>query len=183
MRLIYLLFISFILSNCSINRQNVIPYTEKERLANQTLAQVALKLRDEKGLMLCGTGGGMMNQISMLALAFNYHHRVTLEQGRELIISAVETFLSAINGNEIMRPYLEKYPFEPTNVEIMIFLKKVDGSILEPEVLHVIAAIEGKLSYDIEALDENNFSRLKTIHEETYEEALQTLKYTDQIAL
>jgi hypothetical protein len=117
----------------------------------------------------------MLGQIRMLALSFDYRNPVTIQEGRELLVAAVQTLLAETNRNEKIRPYLQKYPFDPTNVEIRIFLRNDDGSGLGENTLRVIAAAEGILSYYIEVPDKN-FGHFKTIHKETYEEALQELE-------
>jgi hypothetical protein len=175
MKWILLLLSCLLFCNCDLKRGDPIPYSEKERLADEVLANAAIKLRNEKGLVLCGTSGGMLGQIRMLALSFDYRNPVTIQKGRELLIAAVQTLLAETNHNEKIRPYLQNYPFDPTNVEIRIFLRNDDGSGLGENTLRVIAAAEGILSYYIEVPDKN-FGHFKTIHKETYEEALQELE-------
>ena len=78
-------------------------------------------------------------------------------------------FVSVVNTDESIRPYLVNYPFEPKNVEILIFLQNSDGSQIIPGKLTCMRAGEGVLTYNIEDLETQ---RLVTIHKETYEEAL-----------
>ena len=107
----------------------------------------------------------------MLALSFDYRQPTTIENGRKLLIAAVQEFVQSVNAEEQIRPYLQNYPFEAKNVQISIFLQNPDGSKLSSG-LHVISAYEGILNYNI---DDPEGPLFKTLLEETYEEALQKL--------
>jgi hypothetical protein len=108
----------------------------------------------------------------MLALSFDYRQPTTIENGRELLIAAVQEFITAVNEDERIRPYLKHYPFGPENIAIRIFLQNPDGSKLSFG-LHVISACEGILRYNI---DDPEGPLFKTLLVETYEEALQKLQ-------
>jgi hypothetical protein len=168
----FLLF-CLLFCNCDLKRGDPIPYSEKERLADEVLASAAIKLRNEKGLVLCGTGGGMLGQIRMLALSFDYRNPVTIQKGRELLIAAVQTLVAETNRNEKIRPYLQNYPFSSTNVEIRIFLQNNDGSNFGQEELCAITAIDGILRYRAES---RNGQLENLLYKETYEEALRKLE-------
>lgn len=144
---------------------------EREKLADMIMAQVASKLRREKGLVPCGTGGGTSGGVRMLALSFDYRQPTTIESGRELLITSVQELINSINQDKRIRPHLKNYPFEAKNVEIRIFLQNGDGSHLMSG-LHVISACNGTLRYKIANPDGPLFI---TLLEETYEEALQKL--------
>ena len=77
--------ISYFLFSCTQNNldDTNIP-NPKSQLANEISNRVALQLKQEQDLYPCGFGGGMMNQIRMLALSFNYYKRIEIEQAREL---------------------------------------------------------------------------------------------------
>ena len=175
MRWIAFLLTAILLWSCNMKRTDQIPYSEKEQLADQILARAAFKLREEKGLILCGTGGGMLDQVRMLALSFDYPDEVTIQEGRKLLIAAVQTLLAEINANELIRPYLQNYPFESTNIEIRIFLKNPEPPNFEENSLHVLSVIDGIFNYYTK-IPEKKFGRFKKIYKETYTEALQELE-------
>ena len=114
----------------------------------------------------------MMHEIKMLALSFDYNQEISLEQGRELLIAAVNEFVSTVNSTERIHSYLYNYPFEPKNVEIRIFLHNPDRSNLPMGKICVVSAIDGILAYKIE---DPSTPLFKTIHRETFDEALQKL--------
>lgn len=147
--------------------------SEKERLCNEVTKIAIKKICSESKLIPCGTGGGALNQIRMLAISFNYYQDVNIAEGRKLLIQTVETFLSIINADERIRPYLIKYPFDPENIEIRIFIFNKDGSSIGSDRLCVIGIIDGILDYQIHTPDG---LWLERVHEETYEEALEKLK-------
>ena len=64
----------------------------------------------------------MMDDIQMMAMSFNYYEEVNLKTARELTIYVINEYLSAINSNKELRPYLHEYPFTAKNVEIRIFI-------------------------------------------------------------
>ena len=137
------------------------------KLAAEITEKTAQKLKGKKNLYLIGTGGGMMNDIQMMAMSFHFYQEVDLKKARELVVYAVNEYLLDINNNEEIKPYLHEFPFTAQNVEIRIFIYKPDRSRLPPEKIYYIASINGVLEYHIR--DSNPY---QAIHEETYEEAL-----------
>src|SRR5258708_2977316 len=100
MRRILLIFFVVFLLECGRNRVNsTYILTEKEILSDEIMRKVAIKLKKEKDLYLCGTGGQMMHQIQMLALSFDYYHEITIEEGRELLVDVVNEFVAQVNAN------------------------------------------------------------------------------------
>ena len=93
------------------------PYAPtKQSLANQVRLQTCIQLKNEKALVPCGIGAGMMGKIRMLALSFNYYEELSLEEARELVMYACSVFLEKINNNQLIRPFLLNYPFQPENI-------------------------------------------------------------------
>src|SRR5262245_12129686 len=72
--------------------------SDQESLANYVTDVVAKKLKKEKGLLPCGTGGGG-KPLRTLALCFDYRDAMDIEIGRELLVASVNTYLEAINTN------------------------------------------------------------------------------------
>ncbi len=173
MRLLLLVITSLFLTGCAQRLKH--QPSEKEKLTNNILKKVSHKLKKENGLQPCGTGGQMMDEIVMLHLAFNYYLPVDVEQGRKLLITAVNEFLAEVNSDEKVRPYLKNYPFMPHNIQIVIFIQNPDGSDVAPEQLRVISAMRGLLAYEINS--PTGF--FITVHAERYEEALLQLSSQD----
>ena len=167
-------YLIYILLLITVGCSHFNPYRDKsglskdELIVNEIIAKTARHLKKEKGLQPCGTGAQMMDEVKMLALSFDYNKPLEIEEGRKLIVYAVETFVSMINSDERIHPYLYNYPFEPKNVEVAIFIKNPDRSSIEPEKLCLISVIKGILEYDVH---DAKTSHLKTIYEETFVEA------------
>jgi hypothetical protein len=144
-----------------------------EKMADRITAVTAQKIERESGLVLCGTGGGMMDHIRMMAMSFNCYNEITVEQGRELLIYCVNQYLSAINTNKGIKQYLVHFPFTQKDVEIRIFIRKPDHSEVSIGLPSVISQINGQLVYKVKQLGPVS---LKESHEETYEEAVKLLE-------
>ena len=164
-----LLFLSMAVSIAGCTQKHAYQPSTKVTLASEIRNKVAIQLQREKELVPSGTGGQMMHQIKMLALSFDYRKPIDINKGRELLIEAVDEFVAAVNADERIRPYLNNYPFEPKNIEIRIFLRSPNGSDVAPGELSVISALDAVLEYDIR---DPKTDRLKTVHTETFEEAV-----------
>ena len=106
-------------------------------------------------------------------MSFDCYNEITMDQGRELLIYCVSEYLSAINSNEKIRPYLIHYPFTPKDVEIRIFIHRPDHRDVPMGALTVVSEMDGQLVYKILQPDP---IVLKRIHEEPYEEAVEILE-------
>ena len=146
------------------------PYYVK--LAHQITARTAKKINTQKNLVLIGTGGGMMDDIQMMAMSFNFYQEVDLKTARELIVYAANEYLLAINSNKEIKPYLHDYPFTDKNIEIVICFHPPDGSTVAPGKINIAAARKGRVTYYIDYPEKYT---IKPIFEETYEEALQKI--------
>ncbi|NNM43194.1 MAG: hypothetical protein HKM07_02500 [Chlamydiae bacterium] len=140
-----------------------------EQIADTITTETAKKLQKEKGLILAGTGGRMMNDIQMMMIGLTFSHEVTVEEARELLIYSTEKYLLEINNNEKIRLYLHEYPLTAKNIEIEIFFRNPDGSSVGPGKIRVATAYEGILTYSVKYAENKS---LKSIHTETFEQAL-----------
>ncbi len=142
------------------------------KLAANITEKTAGKLKEQKNLYLIGTGGGMMHDIQMMAMSFNFYQEVDLKKARELVVYAINEYLVDINNNEEIRPYLHEYPFTAKNVEIRIFIYKPNGTNPPLDKICYISAIDGILTYYLDLPE--TYSR-KAICKETYEKALRNI--------
>lgn len=160
----------------SCNTSSLVQEFDYEKEADAVTAQVAKKIETETGLKLIGTGGGMMGQIHSMALSFACYGDVSMEESRELLVYCVEEYLSAINQNEKIRPYLSHYPFTARGLEITIFIKQKDGREPPMGFLTVVGEINGKNSYKIR---QPGYPSMKKVHQEPYEEAKKLVVQND----
>lgn len=162
------------LSTIMINSHSAPLSEDYEKLANAITTKTAKKIHDEKGLILVGTGGEMMDDIKMMMMGFDSFKIVDIETARKLLAYCVEEYLSAINTSKEIRPYLHDYPFTSKNVEIVIYFRNPDGSTVALNKINVASAQKGEVVYFVDYPEKFT---LKTIHKETYEEALQAISY------
>ncbi|MBI3259664.1 MAG: hypothetical protein HYZ54_09350 [Ignavibacteriae bacterium] len=173
MKRFIIILILTVLSISALYFYNNPPPRNYERFANKITANVAKKLKEEHDLHLVGIGGRMMYSVEMMSMRFDYYHQITLEEARKLLVIAIKEYLSAINSDEKIRPYLKEYPFTAKNVEIGIFILQSNGSKVPPDKIYYISNMDDILSYYI--AKQNGFSTRTAICEESYEEALQLL--------
>lgn len=172
MRIVLILLVMAYFSSCNPSRKANPSPSEKVLLARQVRKKALAQLKREKELYPCGVGGGMMDQIKMLALSFDYYKLVDIEQARELLVYSTTLFLNIINENMEIRPYLEHYPFNPENIEIRIYLQNSDGSEPNSGKLTIVKMMNGTLEYVIRNPETN---RLTTLYEETFDVASKKL--------
>ena len=141
------------------------------KMADEITERVAKQLKAEKNLCLAGTGGGMMNDIQMMAMSFYFYQEVDLKTARELMAYTINKYLKEINSNKEIRPFLHEYPFTAKNVEIRIWIKP-NGLNQPLDKIYSISAIKGILTYYLDLPE--TYSRQAPC-KETYEEASQTI--------
>jgi hypothetical protein len=163
----------FCLFGCGKPFINVV--SEKQTLANEVRKKAAVNIIKETNLIPFGSGAQMMDQIKVLELFFVCHESINAEKARELVLQASEELLRQINADERIRTYLNNFPFDSKNITIKIYIQKLDGHSFGGKNLSVISLSNGVIKYKI---DDPNSMQLITIHEETYEEALQILNNT-----
>ncbi len=146
------------------------PPNTKAAMKKLVLTDTIRWLKADKELYACGWGGGGKDKIRMLALSFFYYKPVKdVEEGRDLLVSAIQRFIEEIYKEKRLHKYLEKDPFPPEGVQIRIFIQDLNGSRFSPGHLTVLSFIDGILTYKIAGPGPVDLIR---IHQETYEEAL-----------
>ena len=169
MKLLLLLLTFFLASSCDKASSDVRRQTnEKHHAMNAVTQKVANQLKNKTGLAPCGFGSQAMHKVEKLFLSFFYYKPTNVEEGRRLLILAVDEFVASVNSDEQIHPYLKNYPFEPKNIEIRIFLRNPKGEDPPLGELYDVTAINGIFSYKIIDLE----GRLVDLYKETYEEAL-----------
>lgn len=170
MNIFFLILTFFGVSMC--NAYSGCSSGDYEKLANEITDKTAKKLHDEKGLILVGTGGRMMDDIKMMMMSFEFRKVVNIEMARELLVNVIEEYLSEINADKKIRPYLHDYPFTAKNLEIEIVFRNPDGSKVASGKINVASADEGKIFYFVDYPEKHT---LKILYEETYDQAIQAI--------
>jgi hypothetical protein len=155
----------YVLSSCSSIEYQSPRYVQ---LAHKITDQTGKQLKKEKGLILVGTGGGMMNDIQMMAMSFFVYQELSLSESREMVVYAAKKYLENINAKEEIRAHLHNNPFTARDIEITLFIYNLDQSSLAPDKIYYISMLKGILSYYAKIPD-----KTKPLHKESYEEALE----------
>jgi len=88
------------------------------------------------------------------------------------MVYQTENFLCKVNEDKEIRPHLRKFPATSELVELSFLFRNSDGTKVQPPFLSCVRLISGEIIYKIE----NGGYLSKTIHRETYEEALEWVK-------
>jgi hypothetical protein len=118
-----------------------------------------------------GGGGGGDQGFWLMDLGFQRENSLlTEEQARKLIVQVVNDFLTDVNKEVSLRPYMRDYPFTPKNVDITIFNSDIEiGDCFYP-FISAINSNQGKVGYFTE--EEGQIYGYKTKKYETWDEAI-----------
>ena len=146
--------------------------SKRDKISIALTVKTAKILSETKNLRFNGFGGsgGMQGIVKMRAISLtSTDGPFNIQQARELVAYCAEIFLREINNSEKIRPYLHHYPFTVNDIEVRITGSSKNNSINKNSLIAYTSLIKRKIDYCIR--DE----RLKSVHEETYEEALEIL--------
>ncbi|MCB1107562.1 MAG: hypothetical protein KDK76_05660 [Chlamydiia bacterium] len=138
-----------------------------EKIANQITLDTGRIIGEKCGLYPIGLGGSMMDNIKKMNLSLRSPKPLTIDEGRTLIVLCIDTYLDQINKNEQVRPYLNHYPFEASNIEINIFTDKIEKGESTLNLLDAISNNQGIIRYHAKETEYYT----KVVLTETYEEA------------
>lgn len=137
--------------------------------ADKITANVEAKLVKRYSMRVVGRTGGMIDYVNVLGLSFQIHGPLTKDKLREILVDCVEEFLSQINSDEKLRPFLKNYPFTPKEINIAIFVVDDTGRKIYDPSITVASAYHGKIWYD--TVDINDNFGYKSSTEEDYKTA------------
>lgn len=140
-------------------------YSDNEIVAENLTREVGAILSKKYNICFCGSGGRIKNKIETMAISFDCYKKLNEVTARELIVNCSEVFLNKINSN--LKTSLFNYPFQPSNIEVRIFIQNAN-----PGDLIVISALNGKLVFRKYNEDES----YETVLEEPYQEALRIMR-------
>ncbi|MCW3109843.1 MAG: hypothetical protein JWQ09_4349 [Segetibacter sp.] len=109
--------------------------------------------------------------VKLLGLDFQMVGPLQKEEIRKLLIQLAQEFLIYVNSNEAIKPYLEHYPFEIKDIDIILFFIDSQGKELEDPKIGIAEISGGELSYET-ITTTDNIPSIKQRLKESYEEAL-----------
>ena len=144
--------------------------------SKEELNKVIEEMKNTEDLSPTIVSGELMDRVNTVALHFKSYESLSLEECRELYVSCTQRLLDYINNHEEILPYLAIYPFTENEIEFAIaFNKPGTYERVDNKFIAYVSNINGKVCYRIDtgATDTNP---LKTIHRESYSEALKIVK-------
>ncbi len=147
--------------------------SQEGNLMYAVIKDFAKRMKYEKHLQLETIGGGVENGIYNFSLGFRREGSLNKKESEALIILITEEFISEVNSNEMIRPYLRDYPISNTNVELSIGNYDFEGNVIETPNVATVCTHKDKIVYF--------YKGPKDIYDykderESYEEALKKIK-------
>jgi len=149
-----------------------------DKYSDEIIEQHRKEILVPRRLPYCVMGGGNDHGMRTVHLGVSTRGPGSIEEGRRLIVYLVEDLLSRYNNHEKIRPHLSNYPYVTKNLTYKIWYNQgpkggfwviKDPEHPEKEIAH-IGMFRGEIDYSINVSSE--FAPLKTVHTETYEEAV-----------
>ncbi|WP_068466621.1 hypothetical protein [Candidatus Protochlamydia phocaeensis] len=151
---------------------------EEGKLCYALINKSGKRIGQKYGLSPSAIGAGGVYGLRLMILDFHrYGEPLTQEEARRLIVACAEEFLTDINSDESLRPYLLDYPFSPSNISLGIINYDSNGKEIFAPYIGAVAASEGVIMYLTNTPEQLSY---KDKIKETYEEALERLKQEEQ---
>ena len=167
---ILILILLSLLTSCGIFKRD---YPE---IAHAITLKTAKELYDEKGMSLQGTGGGMIGNVNHFDLMLTYSPPLSRDKGRKLFIEVLDKYLSNINNNMNIRPFLNNYPYQAKDITLYISFYSPNGARVPPGELDYIVISNGIMRFKTK---DKEGRCILTLFEETLEEARQKVQEYD----
>lgn len=171
------LAIIFISSVLGINMVNYSDrgISKSEQAVHNLFDRAAKDFKKKYKMLPVGTNVAMpRGNIKLLGLDFQFYHPLNKETIRQILINCAQEFLTMINSDEEIRPYLKKYPFEMEDINIILFMKDENREEVYDPGISTAQISHNKLTYY--TVSEENTLRYKSRISESYEEALLLLE-------
>lgn len=126
---------------------------EAERVAKN----FGLHIQETKHLSSLGSGGFYTNKkVDAFYIDFEIAKEFTESDAKILLKEIVDSFVSYVNQNESVKPYLATYPISPNEVSVSIgFVDKKRAPIQELSQIHLF---EGRIYYSKFESDKKTYS-------------------------
>ena len=149
--------------------------TDRSEMGYEVMSSYGKELK-KQGFLIEGKGGSFLGGIDLLSLDVVSQQEVNLEEARKIYIGAFENFITKVNENKKVRPFLLNYPFNESNIKLsMSFMTHDRKDVKAPYIAHIFT-IKNKIYYSI---NDPIKDTLEDLHLETYEEALRIVNSTN----
>ncbi|HEV8052732.1 MAG TPA: hypothetical protein VGP47_09565 [Parachlamydiaceae bacterium] len=147
-------------------------------MAKEISAKVQKTLSDRYKMKILGVKSGLADCVNVLGLSFQIQGPLSKEELRVVLVGSVEEFLTQINSNLELRPFLKNYPFTTNEITITIFIKDKNGQSLYHPDISLAYSSTGEISFN--TVDKNNIYGYESRERETYSTALVIVKDTNK---
>jgi|GEM_PF-2779073 len=167
-KLFLLIAVSFCAS-CGVNSRDAVP-----RSYVKLTRDYLLDAMKNDYMIASGYGWGLQGRKGEFIISLSREGNYTIEEARIMLVAKIEQLLKMINEREDLRPFLQQYPADISNINFsMDFYLAGEDPYPEPIIVYVPLYDDGVIGYNI---GERGHENMKTLHEEPYEEALQWVK-------
>ena len=140
--------------------------------------QVILKTQDEiekaYSVKISAVGLGAMHGVYSMTIHSSIENNLTVDEARRIMVDCASHFLTNINSNTTLRPYLVEYPFPPSMISMAFWI--TDGTyepIRTPGILESITLDNGVIEYN--TVSKKGIVQVGDqaviMHQETFDEA------------
>jgi|GEM_PF-2834152 len=110
-------------------------------------------------------------EIHKLGLTVQSYEKQDISSARALIFDASERFISMINGEKSIRPFLVTYPFGASDIDLEIQLKTPSYDPVPPGEISRVSLDDGVVRYFVD----RGYTH-ELVHEESYKSGKELLK-------
>ena len=144
------------------------------KMSNHIVERFATKMKTDNDFRLEGKGGAMMCDIQQVDLQFGSPQYPSIDDARQLYITATQELIGAYNADLKIRPYLHEYPFTISNIKLTI---RFSGRTPDCQDTQFVALIFTN-KHNVVYYEGYNFQTEEffILHTESYEEALSTVQ-------
>lgn len=164
----------FLMLFCGFHAESYRP-SQGEALANSVLDIASNSIMSKFKIKNCGKGAAMPGgPVKELTLCFETKEQFSKADLRKILIESANEFVSIINGNSELQPFLKHKPFKIENIEIIIYNHDANGRGLHDPEISTTRISQGCLIY--RTIDPEDSFKIKNTFEESYENALNALQ-------
>lgn len=143
-------------------------------MANDISAKVQKTLSDRYKMKILGVKSGLAECVNVLGLSFQISGPLSKEELRIILVDSVEEFLSEINSNVKIRPFLKNFPFTAKEITITLFIKNKKGQQIYHPDISLAYASAGEVAFN--TVNINNLNGYESREREIYEIAYEIVK-------
>lgn len=128
------------------------------------------------GYSLRTTGGALCSDIEEIFVGFYSNKNPNISEARVDYVNGVERFLHRVNQDKSVRFYLHNYPFNIDHLDYSMSYRDVAVDYSDRGPIVFVFYCKGKIIYNVYDPTRTGMNPLKTVHRESYAEALRIVR-------